>query len=221
MIRNKSIVPVGFDKEALYPISENRRNKNRSLLGYNDNDCVIVFCGSIAKFRRLDNLLKAFKIVVDQMDNARLLMIGDGNALHELKDLAYTLGIESKVQFTGRIEHCELVDYFGASDIGISYIPINENYTYNPPVKTFDYLSCSLPTIATQTISNGKIITDRDNGLLTSDSIDGVAISIIKLIHDDSMRKQIKQNARSSIMNYEFETIAEKHLIPVYESMLL
>ena len=84
-------------------------------------------------------------------------MIGDGNALKECKELASSLNIENKINFTGRVAHSELVDYLGASDIGLSYVPIIENYNYNPPVKTFDYLGCGLPTIATRTVSNSKL----------------------------------------------------------------
>jgi glycosyltransferase involved in cell wall biosynthesis len=57
---------------------------------------VIVFCGAISKFRKLDDLIRAFAIVAKQMENARFLMIGDGNALQECKLLATSLKLRGK-----------------------------------------------------------------------------------------------------------------------------
>ena len=50
MLRNTAIVPVGFDKNTLYTVSEGKRQSMRQLLGYQDDNCVVVFSGAISKF---------------------------------------------------------------------------------------------------------------------------------------------------------------------------
>ena len=106
------------------------------------------------------------------------------------------------------------------ADIGISYIPINENYHYNPPLKTFEYLACGLPTIATRTESNCRIIKDGFNGLLINDTPDDVSNSLITLLRDKKKQSWLRENARKSIMAFDFEYITRSSLVPLYESLL-
>ncbi len=219
-LKRTEVVPVGFNRKILYPVAENEKHRLKNLLNIHENDPVLVYCGVIAKLRQLDRLMEAFKKVRSIFEDVKLVMIGDGNALEEIKALARSLQIEKTMIFTGRIPHHEVVNYIGIGDIGISYIPINENYHYNPPLKTFEYLACGLPTVATRTMSNSIIITHDFNGILCDDSPEDVSMSIINLLKDKNKQALLRQNARKSIMAFDFEHIAKTKLIPLYENLL-
>jgi glycosyltransferase involved in cell wall biosynthesis len=219
-LKRTEVIPVGFNRKLLYPIGDNEKHRLRNLLNIHENDPVLVYCGVIAKLRQLDRLIEAFKKVQSIFEDVKLVMIGDGNALEEIKTLASFLQIEKNMIFTGRIPHHEVVNYIGIGDIGISYIPINENYHYNPPLKTFEYLGCGLPTVATRTVSNSIIIRHDFNGILCNDSPEDVAMSIVNLLRDKDKQSLLRKNARKSIMAFDFEHIAKTKLIPLYESLL-
>jgi glycosyltransferase involved in cell wall biosynthesis len=219
-LKRTEVVPVGFNKKYLYPIDKIKREHFRKLLNIHENHPLLVYGGVIAKIRQLDRLIEAFKKVRRTYDDAKLLMVGDGNALDEIKTLVRSLQIEKSIIFTGRIPHDEVVNYIGMADIGISYIPINENYNYNPPLKTFEYLACGLPTIATRTVSNCKIITDGFNGILVDDTPEAVAMAIISLLKDKNKQALLRENARKSIMAFDFEHLTKTRLIPLYEELL-
>lgn len=219
-LRKAEIVPVGFTRKVLYPIGENEKHRLRNLLNIHENHPVLVYCGVISKNRQLDRLIEAFKKVHQIYGDIKLLMIGDGNALEEIKALAHSLQIERSIIFTGRIPHDKVVNYIGMADIGISYIPINENYNYNPPLKTFEYLACGLPSIATRTESNCRIIKDGFNGILVNDMPEDVSNSIITLLRDKKKQSWLRENARKSIMAFDFEHITKSRLIPLYQSLL-
>lgn len=219
-LKRTAVIPVGFNRKILYPIGDNEKHRLRNLLNIHENDSVLVYCGVIAKLRQLDRLMEAFKKVQSIFEDVKLVMIGDGNALEEIKALARSLQIEKNIIFTGRIPHHEVVNYIGIGDIGISYIPINENYHYNPPLKTFEYLGCGLPTVATRTVSNCKIIKHDFNGILCNDSPEDVSMSIVNLLRDKDKQSLLRENARKSIMAFDFEHIAKTKLIPLYENLL-
>lgn len=219
-LKRTEVVPVGFNRNLFSPSGEDKKHNLRSSLNFHGNDSILVYCGVIASLRQLDRLIEAFKKVHRTYDNAKLLMIGDGNALDEIKALARSVQIEKSIIFTGRIPHDEVVNYIGMADIGISYIPINENYHYNPPLKTFEYLACGLPTVATRTVSNCKIIKHDFNGILCNDSPEDVAMSIVNLLRDKDKQTLLRKNARKSIMAFDFEHIAKTKLIPLYEGLL-
>ena len=58
------------------------------------------------------------------------MIIGDGDFLEDLKSIAKNDRFEEKIFFIGRIENNQIRKYIGIADIGISYVPINNNYNY-------------------------------------------------------------------------------------------
>ena len=219
-LKKTEVVPVGFNKNCYYPFDKIQKNQFRKLLNIHEDHSLLVYCGIIAYLRQLDRLLEGFRKIQKIFPDVKLLMVGDGNALEDLKELAVALGVSKSVVFTGRVPNHEVVNYIAIADIGISYIPINENFNYNPPLKTFEYLACGLPTIATKTESNSKIITDGFNGILVDDTPDDLADRIIKLLTDKGLQKHLSQNARNGIMEFDFGYITQNKLIPLYEELL-
>jgi glycosyltransferase involved in cell wall biosynthesis len=108
----------------------------------------------------------------------------------------------------------------GAADVAISYVPINQNYNYNPPLKTFEYLACGLPVIATRTVSNSKIIKDGFNGILADDKVEDLATALSSLIRDRSKQAYLRRNSRNSIEEFDFDKITKTKLIPLYRQLL-
>lgn len=219
-LKRTKVVPVGFNKKVLYPIGKTEKRRLRNSCNIPENDLVLVYCGVISQFRQLDKLITAFRKVHEVVQNVKLLMVGDGDALEEVKTLARSLQIQESIIFTGRIRHDKVVNYIAMADIGISYVPINENYNYNPPLKTFEYLACGLPTIATRTESNCRIINDGYNGLLVCDDPKSLACAIITLLGNSVRLELFRTVSRRSIMDFDFEHITKSKLIPVYERLL-
>lgn len=218
--KKTDIVPVGFDKNVLYPIAKDKKRRFRKNMNIHESQPLLVFCGAISKFRQLDRLIRAFEKVHRTFNEAKLLVVGDGDDLENLKNLAQYLQIESSIIFTGRVSHEQLVNYISMADIGISYVPIKESYTYNPPLKTFEYLACGLLTIATKTDANCNIIKDGLNGILVDDSPEDISTTIIDLLRDRKSQVSLRENARNSIMSFDFSCIAKKYLIPLYDRLL-
>ena len=214
------VIPVGFNKREFYPIEPIQRLKIRTELDLHENQPVLVYSGAIAQHRKIDNLIIAFKKVAEIHEDVKLLMIGDGDALADMKALTRKLNLGESIIFTGRVPFTEVCNLISVADIGISYVPIDNNYNFNPPLKTFEYLACGLPIIATKTESNSKIIKDGFSGILVNDTPEDVAKSINKLLVDKDLQKHLSKNARNSIMEYDFDYIAQNSFMPLYEELL-
>ncbi|MBI3005842.1 MAG: glycosyltransferase family 4 protein [Ignavibacteriales bacterium] len=65
------------------------------------------YLGRVKKYKSVDHLLRAFHIVKKEIPNARLLVIGDGDALPALRRFAQELNIDDAVKFTGFVEEKE------------------------------------------------------------------------------------------------------------------
>lgn len=214
------VMPIGFNSRLFHPTVEEEKDKLRIRLGIRSDVKVLIYIGSMARFRRLNRLIEAYAMICDYNKEVRLLMVGDGDNLKDIVSLSGNLGIDKFVIFTGRVPPGKVVDYIRASDIGISYVPINDNYTYNPPLKTFEYLACGLPVVATSTVSNKVIIQDQINGVLVPDKSMDIAKAAIDLLSNTSKLERIRQNAAKSVARYDIETITKEHLLSLYNDIL-
>ncbi|SFM07725.1 glycosyltransferase family 4 protein [Variovorax sp. OV329] len=79
-----------------------------------------VYLGRMVSEKGVDTLVEAFARVVGQAHvKPRLLLIGDGDRLAAMQQLARTLGVEEQVHFAGRQSGQALVDWVGQGALGI------------------------------------------------------------------------------------------------------
>lgn len=107
-----------------------------------EKDKIILFVGRLNEIKGLGLLINAFKLVIMQMSNVHLVVIGDG-------DFAYYLNLcrkyWAKVTFTGKLKKSDLYKFYSIADIGImpsfheqcSYVAI-EMQMFGIPLITSD-----------------------------------------------------------------------------------
>jgi len=188
--------------------------------GIEEKFMVLVYSGSLSSQRNLRNLILAFWKACMKIKNLRLIILGEGDDLNHLKLLAEELSISDKVFFLGYVNYTEVPKFLSAADIAVSYIPIIPAFDAQPPVKTVEYLACSLPVIATDTKGNKRFIVHEWNGLLTKDDPDSLSKAIVRLAQDANLRATLSRNARSSVKNYDWTTIVKERILPAYQKIL-
>ncbi|MDR1069624.1 MAG: glycosyltransferase [Gracilibacteraceae bacterium] len=73
---------------------------------------LVCFVGRIGSEKNVDTLIRFWQEAVPPEDGVCLLVIGDGPALPELKNLALKSGVTDRVVFVGRVEHEKLPFYY-------------------------------------------------------------------------------------------------------------
>jgi glycosyltransferase involved in cell wall biosynthesis len=220
-LKKTKIVPIGFNKKVLYPYDLPLKEKKRELIGIKPHELVLIYAGAITLQRELERLIFAIKNVHDANNQLKVFFVGDGPYLSKIKELCCRLNIYDIFIFTGFIKYKEMVNFYGIADIGLSYVPINSNYTNNPALKTYEYLACGLPCIATKTVSNSRIISHNINGVLAGDSSKEISKAILSLWNDKAMLNRLKNNAFHSVERFDFEDITDKYVIPLYKKILM
>ena len=113
-----------------------------------DGTVVLVYQGVVNQERNLTFLVECLKALPE---NYRMLIIGDGDGLPELKALAGRLGVDSRIVFTGRLSNAEMLHRLDSCHIGIISYPFTSyNNIYCAPNKIFEYAAMGLPFIATE-----------------------------------------------------------------------
>jgi len=111
-------------------------------------------------------------------------------------------------------------EYVRAFDIGFAYVPDKPQYRDQPPSKTVEFLAANLPVLATNTPGNQEFIDSGENGHLVSHDIDAYANGLTTLLSNPAYRDTISSGARESVDEYDYKSIVENELLPLYRRLL-
>ncbi|WP_024367331.1 glycosyltransferase [Arthrobacter sp. TB 26] len=110
-----SLLPNSVDTARFKPMPPKLSLRNK--LGLSAETLVIGYTGSLVAYEGISDLLSATKLVTERGLDARLVVVGDGKQLSELKRMAVELGIGDRVVFTGRVPAKAVPDYVSLFDI--------------------------------------------------------------------------------------------------------
>ncbi|MCZ4409293.1 glycosyltransferase family 4 protein [Cryomorphaceae bacterium 1068] len=168
----------------------------------------IGFVGSIFPYHGVDLLIDAFSQIDSSVD-ARLLIVGDGEALPELKANARSLGILDRCIFTGSVPHREVYPLIETMDICC----MPDSNWYGSPVKIFEYGLMKKPVIAPDLGPLRDVMSDGENGLLVEPNAEALKDAIDKLVKNSELREKIAIAWHEKVLlEYTWDTAAKKVL---------
>jgi len=184
----------------------------------------LIYVGTLYN-RNIEDTLAGFKEFYNKYKtkiNMTYTIIGAGidNEEEELKAFVRKNHLSSVVRIVGQVKHQELKEYFDASNVGVSYIPITEYFDSQPATKTFEYLMSGMPVIATATTEN-KAIINKSNGVIINDSPHCFLKGLVEIFN----KKENYDSAtiRKSVEKYTWENITNAlylYLIDIYRSKI-
>lgn len=150
----------------------------------------ILFVGRLDKVKGIEFLIKAFKIILTHLVNAKLILVGDGDFS---RYIPLCDGIWNKVTFTGKIEKLQVEGFYNRATIGI--LPsFNEQCSYS----AIEMMAHGLPFIATDSTGLGEMMDFTPECLIhideedfqPDDFINQLAKRMELLLSNSKLRKQ-------------------------------
>ena len=184
-------------QQALAGIGSNSFEDFRREMFGEGNFHLAVYVGRVQARKKIDMLLKAIKLVSDAGQAWRVLVVGDGEGLDELRALARDLSLESKVVFHGA-SYCEkeLVLLIGAADVLVSpgHVGLSSVHalTYGTPVITHDNLDKHSPEVE-------AIIPGRNGAMFEEDSIESLAACMQSWVKEAGSRSDVRAACQETI----------------------
>lgn len=203
-----ALIPNGIDINTLYPPSAPLRYLARERLNLPKTELVVIFIGRLHKIKRVDLLLHAWARL-PHLAQDQLLVVGAGEELDQLKDLAVQLGIN--IGFKGSTD--DVAPYLHAADVFVLPSGIRSTSSYEGlSVALMEAMSTGLAVLATDCPGNRVLIQDGENGLLFPvEDVDELTKQLERLLEDPSLRARLGRNAHTSVyQNYAIEAIARK-----------
>lgn len=126
----------------------------------NERDFTVLYHGTIAKNRGLDCAVRAIALLKDL--DVSMNLLGKGDGVQQLKNLASEIGVTDRVFFLNPINYEDVPDRINCVDAGILPFPNWPAWNTSSPIKLFEYLACSKPVIVTDIPAHKNVLNGRD-----------------------------------------------------------
>jgi hypothetical protein len=195
------IVPLGAEK-----YSEGKKSFNEMKL---------LYVGALNS-RKIHQTIEGSKFFLDQNNidcsfSYKIIGFGDESEEKKILDVINEKNLKGKISFLGRKTYDQLKPYFIENNIGVSWIPINEIFNYQPPTKTFEYIISGMYCIGTSTAANADII-NNDNGCLCNDNPKAFADALFYTY--SNLNKLESDRIERSLSSYQWKNIINHNLKP-------
>jgi glycosyltransferase involved in cell wall biosynthesis len=128
----------------------------------------IVYIGTLAAVRRMHVLIEAFAVVHANFPDARLVIVGDGDASRErasLEQLTQQLGLDQVIRFTGFLPIEQAWEIAAAAQCCVSPIYPTPVLNAGSPTKLVEYMALGRPVICNDHPEQSEIIKECGAGL--------------------------------------------------------
>ncbi len=208
---NKEILltPFGIDTARFYP------DNPKSIFG--EEDLVIGTIKTLKKFYGIEYLIRAFHLLKLKHPSVpiKLLVVGGGDQMEYLKNLASSLGIMKDTTFTGFISPNEVAAYHNMLDIYVAP-SIRESFG----VAVLEASACAKPVIVTNAGGLPEVVDDGKTGYIVEiENPQMIADKIEKLLFDKNLRMKFGENGREKVLKEYDWNNSVKTMISIYKSL--
>jgi glycosyltransferase involved in cell wall biosynthesis len=143
----------------------------------------IVHFGRVRKYKAVDVVIRAFVKILGKLPGARLVIIGDGPELPNLKKLADTLGVGEAVEFTGRVGTERMVEILNRSHLFMNASP-KEGWG----LTVVEANACGVPVVGSDRPGlRDSILNDKTGYLVEYGDADAFAAKGLELLTDPAL----------------------------------
>lgn len=193
---------------------------NSGQIIFGSSDVVnFTFAGNIGKVQNLENIIKAFQMLPESLqERSQLNIIGDGSNLKKIKYLA---GDNLKIVFYGEVARSEMVKYYKRSDFLIVSLIDKPVFSVTIPAKTQTYIAAEKPILAIIKGDTANLVEEHNLGLsVRPDDISSITQLFSRCIY---MNKEVRASytlKNKKLMATEFnKKIIITRLLDIFEGV--
>lgn len=198
-------VPFGVDTKKFQPITKDVKLLEKH--GLKKNDKIILFVGGLDKahyFKGVEYLINA----KCKVQNAKLLIVGDGDLKPYYQKLAKNLNISTDVIFVDSTTHDDLPKYYNLADVVV--LPsIDKSEAFG--IVLIEAMACGKSVIASNLPGVRSVVEHSVNGFLVEPkNIEQLVEKINFLLSNVAVAKRYGENGKKRVLEkYSLEKMGE------------
>ena len=163
----------------------------------------------VSNFREPKNpigVVRSFAKTADRI-NARLVLVGDGPGMTEIRQHCSELKICEKVTYLGKIDNVEDV-------LPLADCVFQPSYRESFGMVMLEAMACKVPVVASNADGIPEVVVDGETGILAHpDDHDALADALVRVCEDDDLAKRFANAGRKrAISNFHHSIIVPQYL---------
>ncbi|HBS88017.1 MAG: glycosyl transferase family 1 [Bacteroidetes bacterium GWF2_38_335] len=203
------VISFGIDTNVFKPI-KNEIEKESIVIGT---------VKTLEKIYGINYLIEAFSLAFAQNPdkNLKLLIVGGGSEMQNLKETAKNLSVSDNIEFTGPVGYSEVPLYHNKIDIFVA-VSLQESFG----VAVLEASSCEKPVVVSNVGGLPEIVENGVTGIIVPpESVEKTAEALNTLICNENLRKELGKNGRNRVIElYSWNKCVEK-MKNIYTDLLL
>jgi glycosyltransferase involved in cell wall biosynthesis len=165
----------------------------------------ILWVGRVKCYKRVEHVLLAFSRIEKQLPDAKLIIVGDGDYLENIKDYAEKLKLKN-VFFHGFVDEKEK-----AMLMASSWVIVSSSFVEGWGMTITEGAACGTPAVAYDVAGLRDSISNNETGLLVSDGdVDALAQNLLRLLQDENLRTKLGKNALNRTKQFSWDKVTQE-----------
>ena len=199
------VIRAGIDVEQFKPTANS--GNIRSQYGLKETDIVLFFMGWLYHFSGLKEV--AVKLAETDDEKLKLLIVGEGDAFEELKEIRDKHNLQNKLILTGQKSYVQMPAFISAADVCLLPAYPREKIMQDiVPIKLYEYMAMEKPVIATRLPGVMKEFGENNGVVYVDEPAD--AIDKAKSIIKDGKIGELGAKARKFVLKYSWDNITDE-----------
>lgn len=179
-----------------------------------------VYLGIMGPQDGVDVAIRALDVYVHELerDDLHVALLGFGDCLDELRQLASDFDLDDYVTFTGRADAAMITRYLSTADVGLSPDPLNPLNDVSTMNKTMEYMAFALPVVAFD-LKETRVSASDAAVYIEPGDVAGYAKAIAELLDDADKRAEMAVAGRqraAAVLDWEPQ---KRAYLGVYEAL--
>lgn len=173
-------------------------------------DNLLMFVGRIIQQKGLGYLMAAMPDVLKEFPSTKLVIVGKGKQLGEIKSAVKRRGLENSVIFPGFVDESQMPSLYSSADIFV--LPSLWEVL---PIALLEALACGVPLAASDAGGNPEIVENGKNGFIFKRADkDAIVQSLTAMLADKNKMLEMGRKSREiACRKFDWEIIKNRTLL--------
>ena len=213
---NVIVIPQGVDASIMKKLAKDKELQKN--LKISNQDRVVMYLGSIHSISGLPFILNSIPKIIQTTPNFKLLIVGGGIYLENLKNISKKLKIEDKVIFVGYVPYVDIPRYCSLAELCINPFEITDMTNKLSPAKIFDLLACGKPILATP-LEGMLYDFPKESNTVIYENLQFFPEKMIELLESNSLDNIGKLGLKYVVKNFTWD-IVTKRMLNEFDNMI-